>query len=42
MQEKYPWLDPNNERKHISDMEILDKYVVLCKAVMSGLYMHSV
>ena len=26
MQEKYPWLDPKNERKNISDSEILDKY----------------
>ena len=23
-QEHYPWLDPNNDRKHISDREILE------------------
>ena len=27
MQEKYPWLDPSDERKYMSDKEILDKYV---------------
>ena len=32
MQDKYPWLDPSNERKHMSDREILDKYVDLDKS----------
>ena len=27
MQEKYPCLDPSNERKHMSDREILEKYL---------------
>ena len=26
-QEKYPWLDANNERKHMLDRDILDTYV---------------
>ena len=25
--DKYPWLDDSNERKHMTDMEILDKYI---------------
>ena len=29
MKGKYPWLDPSNERKYMSDREILDKYVDL-------------
>ena len=31
MQEKYPWLDPSNERKYMSDREVLHKYVYLEK-----------
>ena len=27
--DKYPWLDPDDERKHTTDREILDKYVNL-------------
>ena len=27
LQEKYPWLEPDNERKNMSDSKILDKYV---------------
>ena len=27
MMEKYPWLEPDNERRNISNREILDKYV---------------
>ena len=27
--EKYPWLDPSNERKCMSDREILEKYIHL-------------
>ena len=27
--EKYPWLDDSNERKYMSDIEILDKYINL-------------
>ena len=25
--DKYPWLDDSNERKHMMDKEILDKYI---------------
>ena len=35
MQEKYPWLDPGNERKYMSDSEILDKYVDLDKSCLT-------
>ena len=27
--EKYPWLDPDNERRHMTDKEILEKYINL-------------
>ena len=36
MQEKYPWLDPNDERNHMSDREILDKYVDLDKSCLTA------
>ena len=29
MQQKYPWLDPSDERKYMSDREILEKYIDL-------------
>ena len=29
MGEKYPWLDDSYERKHMSDREILEKYINL-------------
>ena len=29
MGEKYPWLDDSNERKHMTDREILEKYINL-------------
>ena len=47
--EKYPWLDPSDERKYMSDREILEKYIHLensCltdkekKEVMDMLYKH--
>ena len=47
MEENYPWLDPNNERKYMTDQEILNKYIhseKLCltekekKQVMEMLY----
>ena len=34
MQEKYPWLDPSNERKYMTDKEILDKYIDLDKSCL--------
>ena len=27
--DKHPWLDPDNERKHMTDREILEKYINL-------------
>ena len=27
--ERYPWLDDSNERKYMTDKEILDKYINL-------------
>ena len=35
MKDKYPWLDPSDERKHMSDREILDKYVDLDKSCLT-------
>ena len=32
MREIYPWLDPSDERKYMSDREILEKYVDLKKS----------
>ena len=29
MDESYPWLDSSNERKYMTDQEILDKYIDL-------------
>ena len=35
MQEKYLWLDSGDERKYMSDKEILDKYVDLNKSCLT-------
>ena len=32
---KYPWLDPSNERKYVTDQEILDKYIDLEKSCLT-------
>ena len=34
--EKYPWLDPSNERKHRTDKEILEKYIDLREIMLNG------
>ena len=34
MKEKYPWLEPDYERKNITDREILDKYIDLDKSCL--------
>ena len=34
MQEKYLWLEPHDERKNMSDKEILDRYVDLDKSCL--------
>ena len=36
MQEKCPWLDPCDERKYMSDREILDKYVDSDKSCLNN------
>ena len=33
--DKYPWLDQDNERRHIMDKEILDKYIDLDQSCLS-------
>ena len=35
MQEKYPWLDPSDEREYMTDKEILDKYMDLDKSCLT-------
>ena len=40
--EKYPWMDPSNERKHKSDREILEKYVDLEKSCLTDKEMNQV
>ena len=27
LEDKYPWLDPDDEQRHMTDREILDKYI---------------
>ena len=34
-EENYPWLDPSNERKYMTDQEILDKYIDLEKSCLT-------
>ena len=33
--ENYPWLDPSNERKYMTDEEILEKYIDLGKSCLT-------
>ena len=33
--EKYPWLEDSDERKHMTDREILDKYIDLDKSCLT-------
>ena len=28
-EDKYPWLDPDDHRRHMTDREILEKYIYL-------------
>ena len=35
MKGKYPWLEPGDERRNISDREILDRYVDLDKSCLT-------
>ena len=34
-EDKYPWLDPDDERRHMTDKEILDKYINLDNSCLS-------
>ena len=36
MQQKYPWLSSSDERKYMSDEQILEKYVDLDKSCLTG------
>ena len=33
--DNYPWLDPDDERRHITDREILEKYINLNNSCLS-------
>ena len=35
MQETYPYIEPDNDRKNMTDKEILDKYVNLDKSCLT-------
>ena len=35
-EENYPWLDSSDERKYMTDQEILDKYIDLEKSCLTG------
>ena len=35
MKESYPWLDPSDERKYMTNQEILDKYIDLEKSYLT-------
>ena len=34
-EDEYPWLDPDDEQRHMTDKEILDKYINLDKSCLS-------
>ena len=34
-EDEYPWLDPDDERRHMTDKEILDKYIDLDNSCLS-------
>ena len=35
LEESYPWLDPTDERKCMTDQEVLDKYIHLEKSFLT-------
>ena len=35
LKESYPWLDPSDERKYMTDKEILDKYIDIEKSCLT-------
>ena len=34
--DKYPWLDPDDDRKHVTDREILEKYITLDNSCLNN------
>ena len=34
-EENYPWLDPDDDRRHMTDIEILEKYINLNKSCLN-------
>ena len=34
-EENYPWLDPRDERKYMTDREIFDKYIDIEKIMLN-------
>ena len=34
-EDKYPWLDPDDDRRHMTDREILEKYITLNNSCLS-------
>ena len=34
-EDKYPWLDPDDDRRHMTDREILEKYISLNNSCVS-------
>ena len=36
--DKHPWLDPDDERKHMTDREILEKYINLNNSYEHGYF----
>ena len=34
-EDNYPWLDPNDDRRHMTDRKILEKYIYLNNACLS-------
>ena len=34
-EDKYPWLDPEDDRRHMTDREILEKYINLNNSCLS-------
>ena len=34
--DKYPWLDDSDERKHMTDREILDKFIKLDNSCLTS------
>ena len=35
LEDRYPWLDPDDEQRHMTDKDILDKYIGLDNSCLS-------